>query len=193
MTKPTVQIKSTYRIDGGNTIPVHGKVNHSLICQNGDGEVWADSGRNVKTCSEASIEVVGTKLAANADANQPHIPAKWIRAEKGDVLIEAPNGTLYLSARNIVIAATGPETENSSNGNIDLIASNDINLDCKDTIKMDSVNMYMNASLAMDICGKSFLSITGGLSVAGSGVDSKSILSVSGTIINGLTGLGGLL
>jgi len=51
----------------------------------------------------------------------------------------------------------------------------------------------MNASLAMDICGKSFLSITGGLSVAGSGVDSKSILSVSGTIINGLTGLGGLL
>lgn len=193
MTKPTVQIKSTYRIDGGNTIPVHGKVNHSLICQNGDGEVYAQSGRNVKTVSEASIEVVGTELPANADASQPHIPSKWIRAEKGDMLFEAPNGTIYLSARNIVIAASGPETENSSNGNIDIIASNDINLDSKDTIKMDATNVYMNASLAMDICGKSFLSITGGMTVGGSGVDSKSILSVSGTIINSLTGLGGLL
>jgi len=193
MTKPTVQIKSTYRVDGGNTIPVHGKVNHSMICQNGDGEIYAESGRNVKTVSEASIEVVGTELSANADASQPHIPAKWIRAEKGDVLIEAPNGTLYLSARNIVVAASGPETENSSNGNIDIIASNDINLDSKDTIKMDATNVYMNASLAMDICGKSFLSITGGMTIGGSGVDSKSILSVSGTIINSLTGLGGLL
>jgi len=193
MTKPTVQIKSTYRVDGGNTIPVHGKVNHSLICQNGDGEIYAESGRNVKTVSEASIEVVGTELSPNADAGQPHIPAKWIRAEKGDVLIEAPNGTLYLSARNIVVAASGPETENSSNGNIDIIASNDINLDSKDTIKMDATNVYMNASLAMDICGKSFLSITGGMTIGGSGVDSKSILSVSGTIINSLTGLGGLL
>jgi len=193
MTKPTVQIKSTYRVDGGNTIPVHGKVNHSMICQNGDGEIYAESGRNVKTVSEASIEVVGTELSANADASQPHIPAKWIRAEKGDILIEAPNGTLYLSARNIVVAASGPETENSSNGNIDIIASNDINLDSKDTIKMDATNVYMNASLAMDICGKSFLSITGGMTIGGSGVDSKSILSVSGTIINSLTGLGGLL
>ena len=193
MTKPTVQIKSTYRVDGGNTIPVHGKVNHSMICQNGDGEIYAESGRNVKTVSEASIEVVGTELSANADASQPHIPAKWIRAEKGDVLIEAPNGTLYLSARNIVVAASGPETENSSNGNIDIIASNDINLDSKDTIKMDATNVYMNASLAMDICGKSFLSITGGMTIGGSGVDSKSILSISGTIINSLTGLGGLL
>ena len=193
MTKPTVQIKSTYRVDGGNTIPIHGKVNHSLICQNGDGEIYAESGRNVKTVSEASIEVVGTELSPNADAGQPHIPAKWIRAEKGDVLIEAPNGTLYLSARNIVVAASGPETENSTNGNIDIMASNDINLDSKDTIKMDATNVYMNASLAMDICGKSFLSISGGLSVGGSGVDSKSILSVSGSIISGLTGLGGLL
>jgi uncharacterized protein (DUF2345 family) len=164
-----------------------------MICQNGDGEIYAESGRNVKTVSEASIEVVGTELSANADASQPHIPAKWIRAEKGDVLIEAPNGTLYLSARNIVVAASGPETENSSNGNIDIIASNDINLDSKDTIKMDATNVYMNASLAMDICGKSFLSITGGMTIGGSGVDSKSILSVSGTIINSLTGLGGLL
>jgi len=193
MTKPTVQIKSTYRVDGGNTIPVHGKVNHSMICQNGDGEIYAESGRNVKTVSEASIEVVGTELSSNADSNQPHIPAKWIRAEKGDILIEAPNGTLYLSARNIVVAASGPETENSSNGNIDIIASNDVNIDCKDTIKMDSTNIYMNASLAMDICGKSFLSITGGMTIGGSGVDSKSILSISGTIINSLTGLGGLL
>lgn len=193
MTKPTVQIKSTYRVDGGNTIPVHGKVNHSLICQNGDGEIYAESGRNVKTVSEASIEVVGTELSSNADSNQPFIPAKWIRAEKGDILIEAPNGTLYLAARNIVVQASGPETENSSNGNIDIIASNDVNIDCKDTIKMDSTNIYMNASLAMDICGKSFLSITGGMTIGGSSVDSKSILSISGTIINGLTGLGGLL
>jgi hypothetical protein len=192
MSKVKTTIKKRYRIDSGNTMPIHGKVNYALICENGDGEIYGmDDGRNVKVVSGVSVEVVGTELQANADAKQPHIPAKWICAKKGDVVIEAPQGTLYLSGRNVVISASGPETEDQSNGNIDILATNDINISSYDTIKISGTNVTMNASLAMDIAGQTFLNIAGSMSTGGSTLDlSKGILGATGTLLKSLTGIG---
>jgi hypothetical protein len=187
-----LDIKNNYRIDGGNTLPIHGKVNYSMICKNGDGEIYGETdGRNVKVVSGFSCEVVGTELPPNSDANQPYVPAKWIRAAKGDIMIEAPSGTLYLNARNVVINASGPETDNESNGNVDIIATNDINLTSSDTIKVAATNISMSASLAMDLAGKSFLNIAGSMSTGGSTMDlSKGILGATSDILKSLTGIG---
>jgi hypothetical protein len=192
MTKIDVDIKNNYRIDGGNTLPIHGKVNYSMICQNGDGEIYGSAdGRNVKVVSGFSCEVVGTELPPNDDASQPYVPAKWIRAAKGDIMIEAPSGTLYLNARNVVINASGSETENESNGNIDMIATNDINITTSDTVKVAATNITMSASLAMDLAGKNFFNLAGGFSSGGSTVDlSRGILGSTGKILKSLTGIG---
>ncbi len=106
-------------------------------------------------------------------------------------MIEAPSGTLYLNARNIVINATGSETENESNGNVDIIATNDVNITTSDTVKVAATNITMSASLAMDLAGKNFFNLAGGFSSGGSTIDlSKGILGSTGKILKSLTGIG---
>jgi hypothetical protein len=191
--KPNFSINPHHRIDGGTKMPIHGTVNYGMVCKNGDGVIFGEDGRQVTVVSSFSYESVGNDLPGNVDSNQPFVPAKWIRAKNGDILIEAPNGSIYLNARNVVIAASGVETDTQKNGNVDIIASNEINIHSSDTVKIDCTNGIINASLEMNICGKGFLNMGGQFTQAGSAVDtSKGVLGATGQVLKNLTSLGGL-
>lgn len=170
MSEPKVSIFDYYRIDGGNKLPIVGEVEYAVTTHSGQGFGFATSGKHYLVCNDISHEAVGCSLRKNNDAEQPFTPAKWILAKNGDIKIEAPNGTIHLEARNIRIKASGAETDQTQDGNVDIQASNEIVLDSSDKIKISAINVRLTASYDMTI-DSTYMSITGSFSGGGSSVD----------------------
>jgi hypothetical protein len=189
MSEPKCQIFDYYRIDSGNKIPVVGEVEYAVTTHSGQGFGFAKSGKHFLTCSDVSHEAVGCEVRKNNDSNQPFTPSKWILAKNGDIKIEAPNGTIHLEARNVRIKATGAETDDTQDGNVDIQASNEIVLDSSDKVKISAVSLRMTSSFEMTI-DSSFMTITACFSGGGSSVDAAlGILDIPSQFITDVTNL----
>ena len=172
--EPQVKVDDYCRIVKGSTIPIHGKTDYAMFTNKGQGFGFFEDGDHVVVCDKTSYESVGNEMPANNDGGNPMNLAKWICAKNGDIKIEAPNGTIHLEARNIHIKAIGCEGDASSNGNIILKASNEIELNSKDSLKIKTSSASIDCSLAFDLSTMFFNKI--------------SAFETSGTSIDAATG-----
>lgn len=150
MTLGHPQIYERYRIDSGNSIPKFGITEYSVITDGGDGFAFLENGNHLMTCEGVSHENVGINLPSS-----DYQPAKWIRADSGDILFEAPQGTIYLNAKNIVLVSSGADPD----GNIFLSSCNDIYLKSTDNVTITGTNVTVSASKSATLVGKAFTNI----------------------------------
>jgi hypothetical protein len=183
------QVNDRYRVDSGNKIPKFGTPDYAMITQNGDGFAFLEDGKHLMTCDGTSHESVGCDLASQTSTNKPYQPAKWIRAESGDILFEAPNGTIYLTAKNIVVTSSGSEPD----GNIFLKANNEIYIKSSDTVTITGTDVTISASKTATLVGKAFTNIAANFTLLASFSDTftaitslddrvNSVLKLIGTI-----------
>lgn len=173
------QVYEKYRIDSGNKIPKHGSTEYSLITETGNGFAFMDNGNHLLACDGTSHETVGHDIESSTSKNRPYQPTKWIKAESGDILFEAPQGTIYLKAKNILIESTGADPD----GNIFLTSCNDVYIKSTDSVTITGTNVTVSASKTASLIGKSFTNIASNfVSLADTTEITKSITSLDSAI-----------
>lgn len=175
--EPQVRIDDYCRVVKGVEVPVHGKVDYAMFTNKGQGYLFAEDGRHVLVCDTTSYESVGNEISENNPGGTPGFGgnngmflAKWINAKNGDIKIEAPNGTIHLEARNIRIKATGSETDTESDGSVSIKASNEIELNSRDQIKLNAPKLSLTGSLSLDI-NTTFMNTVAQFATTGSSID----------------------
>ena len=120
----------------------------------GSTDIHAPGAVNI-TCGK---DIRGTKTEDGGDLAVPK--AFVVEAENGDIIISAPHGSIKLSAKNIDLIATDPD---SRNGNIKLDASKSVTLEAPD-IKIDStVSTTLASTNQVNLAGKAAMNVYGGL------------------------------
>jgi len=142
------QIYEKYRVDSGNTLPKLGEVEYSLLTESGNGFAYLKNGKHVMACDATSHESVGFDVEVGK--NGPYLPTKWIRANNGDILFDAPNGTIYLNAKNIVLNSNGADPD----GNIFLSCCNDVYIKSTDNVTITGTNVTVSASKTATLVGQ---------------------------------------
>ena len=158
-----LDIKNHYRVEAGQDSP-YGSVSYRVITNGGSGFGFHEDGVNRENLQCAvtgrSTEVLGTDIERKRDAAQdPVIPAKFIKCVNGDFIIDCDNGDILLKADNIKLLAKG--TSDTNDGDIQIKANKNILLDSPD-IRIVGSNLRLTARKDFTISGK----VTGGI-VAG--------------------------
>ena len=158
-----LDIKNHYRVEAGQDSP-YGSVSYRVITNGGSGFGFHEDGVNRENLQCAvtgrSTEVLGTDIERKRDAAQdPVIPAKFIKCVNGDFIIDCDNGDIMLKADNIKLLAKG--TSDTNDGDIQIKANKNILLDSPD-IRIVGSNLRLTARKDFTISAK----VTGGI-VAG--------------------------
>ena len=158
-----LDIKNHYRVEAGQDSP-YGSVSYRVITNGGSGFGFHEDGVNRENLQCAvtgrSTEVLGTDIERKRDAAQdPVIPAKFIKCVNGDFIIDCDNGDILLKADNIKLLAKG--TSDTNDGDIQIKANKNILLDSPD-IRIVGSNLRLTARKDFTISPK----VTGGI-VAG--------------------------
>ena len=158
-----LDIKNHYRVEAGQDSP-YGSVSYRVITNGGSGFGFHEDGVNRENLQCAvtgrSTEVLGTDIERKRDAAQdPVIPAKFIKCVNGDFIIDCDNGDILLKADNIKLLAKG--TPDTNDGDIQIKANKNILLDSPD-IRIVGSNLRLTARKDFTISAK----VTGGI-VAG--------------------------
>lgn len=91
--------KHKFRIDSNEDIL------YGMLMDNNCGIFWDAEGNSRFTTDKTSLEVVGKKIKIGPNER---IPAKWINAKNGDIVLDAENGNIVLRAANIQIVSNDP-------------------------------------------------------------------------------------
>ena len=158
-----LDVKNHYRVEAGQDSP-YGSVSYRVITNGGSGFGVHEDGVNKENLQCAvtgrSTEVLGTDIERKRDAAQdPVIPAKFIKCVNGDFIIDCDNGDILLKADNIKLLAKG--TSDTNDGDIQIKANKNILLDSPD-IRIVGSNLRLTARKDFTISAK----VTGGI-VAG--------------------------
>ena len=158
-----LDVKNHYRVEAGQDSP-YGSVSYRVITNGGSGFGFHEDGVNRENLQCAvtgrSTEVLGTDIERKRDAAQdPVIPAKFIKCVNGDFIIDCDNGGILLKADNIKLLAKG--TSDTNDGDIQIKANKNILLDSPD-IRIVGSNLRLTARKDFTISAK----VTGGI-VAG--------------------------
>ena len=158
-----LDIKNHFRVEAGQDSP-YGKVSYRVLTNNGSGISFHEAGLNRENLQTAvsgrSVECLGSQIKRKRDAAQdPVVPAKWIKCKHGDVVIDCDDGDIILKADNIVMEAKGLKADNS--GDVHIKANKGILVDAPD-IRIQGSNLRLTARNEFTISAK----VTGGI-VAG--------------------------
>ena len=158
-----LDVKNHYRVEAGQDSP-YGSVSYRVITNGGSGFGFHEDGVNRENLQCAvtgrSTEVLGTDIERKRDAAQdPVIPAKFIKCVNGDFIIDCDNGDILLKADNIKLLAKG--TSDTNDGDIQIKANKNILLDSPD-IRIVGSNLRLTARKDFTISAK----VNGGI-VAG--------------------------
>ena len=180
-----LDIKNHYRVEAGQDSP-YGSVSYRVITNGGSGFGFHEDGVNRENLQCAvtgrSTEVLGTDIERKRDAAQdPVIPAKFIKCVNGDFVIDCDNGDILLKADNIKLLAKG--TSDTNDGDIQIKANKNILLDSPD-IRIVGSNLRLTARKDFTISAK----VTGGI-VAGLLNMSSSADFAASTLLGKLSGL----
>lgn len=129
--------KHKFRIDSSSTILF------SLTLENNCGIFFASNGNSYFTTDNTSTEVVGRKLPADSD-----IPAKIIRAENGDIVLDAIQGDIVLRGLNIRI-----EGIDGLGGEVTINSSKTIQIGSPNIKVQSDGNVTMTAASSMSNAG----------------------------------------
>ena len=159
-----LDIKNHYRVEAGQDSP-YGSVSYRVITNGGSGFGFHEDGVNRENLQCAvtgrSTEVLGTDIERKRDAAQdPVIPAKFIKCVNGDFIIDCDNGDILLKADNIKLLAKG--TSDTNDGDIQIKANKNILLDSPD-IRIVGSNLRLTARKDFTISAKDTGGIVAGL------------------------------
>ena len=175
-----LDIKNHYRVEAGQDSP-YGSVSYRVITNGGSGFAFHEDGINRENLQCAvtgrSTEVLGTDIERKRDAAQdPVIPAKFIKCVNGDLIIDCDNGDILLKADNIKLLAKG--TSDTNDGDIQIKANKNILLDSPD-IRIVGSNLRLTARKDFTISAKVSGGIVAGLVNMSSSADFAASIPLS--------------
>ena len=112
-------VKLRYSVQSGQST-IHGDTNYQVITQEAQSFGFYQStgqgasegggpgtGKQVLSTPGMSMEVLGSGLKVRDAGDISQLPAKIIKAKKGDMIFECENGNILLRAKNVFIDADG--------------------------------------------------------------------------------------
>ena len=167
-----IDVKNHYTVKAGQDSP-YGKISYRVITNNGSGISFHEAGLNTENLQTAvsgrSCEFLGEMIKRPRDAAQdPMVPAKWIKCKHGDVVIDCDDGDIILKADNIIMEAKGLTADNS--GDIQMKANKGILVDAPD-IRIVGSNLRLTARNEFTISAKVMGGIVAGVLQMASSAD----------------------
>ena len=175
-----IDVKNHYTVKAGQDSP-YGKISYRVITKNGSGISFHEAGLNTENLQTAvsgrSCEFLGEMIKRPRDAAQdPMVPAKWIKCKHGDVVIDCDDGDIILKADNIVMEAKGLTADNS--GDIQMKANKGILVDAPD-IRIVGSNLRLTARNEFTISAKVMGGIVAGVLQMASSADFAASIPLS--------------
>ena len=175
-----IDVKNHYTVKAGQDSP-YGKVSYRVITNNGSGISFHEAGLNTENLQTAvsgrSCEFLGEMIKRPRDAAQdPMVPAKWIKCKHGDVVIDCDDGDIILKADNIIMEAKGLTADNS--GDIQMKANKGFLIDAPD-IRIVGSNLRLTARNEFTISAKVMGGIVAGVLQMASSADFAASIPLS--------------
>lgn len=175
-----IDIKNHYTIKAGQDSP-YGKISYRAITNNGSSMSFYEAGLNTENLQFAvsgrSCEFLGEMIKRPRDAAQdPMVPAKWIKCKHGDVVIDCDDGDIILKADNIILDAKGLKEDNS--GDIQMKAVKGVLIDAPD-IRIVGSNLRLTARNEFTISAKVMGGIVAGVLQMASSADFAASIPLS--------------
>ena len=175
-----IDIKNHYTIKAGQDSP-YGKISYRVLTNNGSSMSFHEAGLNTENLQTAvsgrSCEFLGEMIKRPRDAAQdPIVPAKWIKCKHGDVVIDCDDGDIILKADNIIMEANGLKDDNS--GDIQMRANKGVLIDAPD-IRIVGSNLRLTARNEFTISAKVMGGIVAGVLQMASSADFAASIPLS--------------
>ena len=171
-----VRLRSSVQ-SGQDTI--HGDTNYQVITQEAQSFGFYQStgqgasegggpgtGKHVLSTPGMSMEVLGSGLKVRDAGDISQLPAKIIKAKKGDMIFECENGNILLRAKNVFIDADG----GGQDGQFTVKAERMVDIGAPD-IRVQGEKVTVKASKDMTIIAKGQFELRYGFMVAAAFAD----------------------
>ena len=171
-------VKLRYSVQSGQST-IHGDTNYQVITQEAQSFGFYQStgqgasegggpgtGKHVLSTPGMSMEVLGSGLKVRDAGDISQLPAKIIKAKKGDMIFECENGNILLRAKNVFIDADG----GGQDGQFTVKAERIVDIGAPD-IRVQGEKVTVKSSKDMTIIAKGQFELRYGFMVAASFAD----------------------
>ena len=171
-------VRLRYSVQSGQST-IHGDTNYQVITQEAQSFGFYQStgqgasegggpgtGKHVLSTPGMSMEVLGSGLKVRDAGDISQLPAKIIKAKKGDMIFECENGNILLRAKNVFIDADG----GGQDGQFTVKAERMVDIGAPD-IRVQGEKVTVKASKDMTIIAKGQFELRYGFMVAASFAD----------------------
>ena len=171
-------VRLRYSVQSGQST-IHGDTNYQVITQEAQSIGFYQStgqgasegggpgtGKHVLSTPGMSMEVLGSGLKVRDAGDISQLPAKIIKAKKGDMIFECENGNILLRAKNVFIDADG----GGQDGQFTVKAERMVDIGAPD-IRVQGEKVTVKASKDMTVIAKGQFELRYGFMVAASFAD----------------------
>ena len=171
-------VKLRYSVQSGQST-IHGDTNYQVITQEAQSFGFYQStgqgasegggpgtGKHVLSTPGMSMEVLGSGLKVRDAGDISQLPAKIIKAKKGDMIFECENGNILLRAKNVFIDADG----GGQDGQFTVKAERMVDIGAPD-IRVQGEKVTVKASKDMTVIAKGQFELRYGFMVAAAFAD----------------------
>ena len=171
-------VRLRYAVQSGQST-IHGDTNYQVITQEAQSFGFYQStgqgasegggpgtGKHVLSTPGMSMEVLGSGLKVRDAGDISQLPAKIIKAKKGDMIFECENGNILLRAKNVFIDADG----GGQDGQFTVKAERMVDIGAPD-IRVQGEKVTVKASKDMTIIAKGQFELKYGFMVAAAFAD----------------------
>ena len=171
-------VRLRYSVQSGQST-IHGDTNYQVITQEAQSFGFYQStgqgasegggpgtGKHVLSTPGMSMEVLGEGLKVRDPGDISQLPAKIIKAKKGDMVFECENGNILLRAKNVFIDADG----GGQDGQFTVKAERMVDIGAPD-IRVQGEKVTVKASKDMTVIAKGQFELKYGFMVAAAFAD----------------------
>ena len=171
-------VRLRYSVQSGQST-IHGDTNYQVITQEAQSFGFYQStgqgasegggpgtGKHVLSTPGMSMEVLGSGLKVRDAGDISQLPAKIIKAKKGDMIFECENGNILLRAKNVFIDADG----GGQDGQFTVKAERIVDIGAPD-IRVQGEKVTVKSSKDMTIIAKGQFELKYGFMVAAAFAD----------------------
>ena len=171
-------VRLRYSVQSGQST-IHGDTNYQVITQESQSFGFYQStgqgasegggpgtGKHVLSTPGMSMEVLGSGLKVRDAGDISQLPAKIIKAKKGDMIFECENGNILLRAKNVFIDADG----GGQDGQFTVKAERMVDIGAPD-IRVQGEKVTVKASKDMTVIAKGQFELRYGFMVAAAFAD----------------------
>tara|TARA_R100000005_G_scaffold18625_1_gene7838 strand:+ start:1613 stop:2233 length:621 start_codon:yes stop_codon:yes gene_type:complete len=171
-------VRLRYSVQSGQST-IHGDTNYQVITQEAQSFGFYQStgqgasegggpgtGKHVLSTPGMSMEVLGSGLKVRDAGDISQLPAKIIKAKKGDMIFECENGNILLRAKNVFIDADG----GGQDGQFTVKAERIVDIGAPD-IRVQGEKVTVKSSKDMTVIAKGQFELRYGFMVAAAFAD----------------------